>query len=87
VQDTKEGADFLVDCEVRVVPIAGNQVRVEIQWIIRDLAGAEKGRVVQLNEVPKGTLDHLWGDVALVVAQEAAGGIRDVILNVAGAHH
>ena len=37
--------------------------------------------MVQLNEVPKGMLDLYWGDVALVVAQEAAGGVRDVIAN------
>ena len=40
---------------------------------------------MQLNEVPPGTLDKFWGDVALVVAQEAAGGVKDVILNQAGA--
>ena len=39
---------------------------------------------MQLNEVAPGSLDRYWGDVAVVVAQEAAGGIRDVILNQLG---
>jgi hypothetical protein len=37
-----------------------------------------------LNEVPAGTLNGLWGDVAFVVAEEASGGIRDVITNAGG---
>ena len=35
---------------------------------------------MQLNEVPRGTLDGLWGDVAVVVAQEAAGAVHEVIV-------
>ena len=33
---------------------------------------------MQLNEVPPGTLDRYWGDVAVAVAAEAAGGVQDV---------
>ena len=62
-----------------MVPTAGGKDRVEIQWVINDGRGREVGRVGQLNEVPHGMLDQYWGDVALVVAQEAAGGVRDVI--------
>jgi hypothetical protein len=40
--------------------------------------------VVQLNEIPAGTLDHHWGDVAVVVASEASGGVNDVILRQSG---
>ena len=50
----------------------------------RTAAGDERGRVVQLNEIPAGTLDHYWGDVAVVVATEASNGVNDVILRQAG---
>ena len=43
--------------------------------------------MAQLNEVPAGSLDHYWGDVAVAVVQEAAAGIRDVILNQSGLRH
>ncbi|HVC61645.1 MAG TPA: hypothetical protein VND19_14935 [Acetobacteraceae bacterium] len=79
VQTTAAGADFTVRGQVRTVPIAGHKQRVEIQWIIKNAAGQDLGRVVQLNEVPTGTLDHYWGDVAVVVATEASGGVNDVI--------
>jgi hypothetical protein len=84
VQDTETGADFIVQGEVRVVPIPDNQQRVEVQWIVRTAANDERGRVVQLNNIPAGTLDHAWGDVAIVVATEAAGGVRDVVLRQSG---
>ena len=82
VQNTK--ADFNVAGEVRAVPIAGNMTRIEIQWVVADARGDERGRIVQLNEVPSGSLDHFWGDVALVVAQEAAQGVKDVIARQTG---
>jgi hypothetical protein len=84
VQDTANGADFIVQGQVRAVAIAGGQTRVEIQWIVKDAKGAERGRVVQLNEVPTGSLSGYWGDVAATVAQEASNGVKDVILTQSG---
>lgn len=84
VQDTPANADFIVQGQVKVVPIADNQQRVEIQWIVTTPTGDERGRVVQLNNVPAGSLNGYWGEIATVVAQEAAGGIRDVILRQSG---
>jgi hypothetical protein len=57
----------------------GNQQRVEITWIIARADGLELGRVAQLNEVPRGSLDGLWGDVAPIVADQAAAGVVEVI--------
>jgi hypothetical protein len=84
VQDTPNGADFVVQGDVKMVPIAGNQQRVEIQWSVKASSGDERGKVVQLNEIPAGSLDHYWADVAIIVATEAAGGVNDVILRQSG---
>jgi hypothetical protein len=84
VQPTADGADFIVRGTVKLVPIAGDQQRVEIQWSVAAPGGDERGRVVQLNNVPAGSLNGYWGDVAIAVAQEAAGGVRDVILRQSG---
>jgi hypothetical protein len=81
VQDTATGADYIVTCKINAVPEPADTTRVEIQWIVNDAAGPERGRIIQLNEIPTGTLDTYWGDVAVVVTQQAAGGIREVILN------
>jgi hypothetical protein len=79
VQDTAEGADFTLNGTVRMVTIPGNQQRVEIQWSLHDAQGHDLGKVIQLNDIAAGSLDSFWGDVAVVVAQEAAGGVKAVI--------
>lgn len=84
VQDTPTDADFTVQGLVRVEPIAGNQIRVEIQWVVSDANGRERGRVLQLNDLPAGTLSGYWGEIASTVAQEAAGGVKDVVLTQSG---
>lgn len=83
VQDTASGADYRLRCEVHTAPGSGGQLKIELQWIVDDSRG-ERGRVVQLNEVPGGTLDRYWGDVAVVAAEQAANGIKDVLFNAAG---
>jgi len=84
VLTTSTGADFIVQGQVKVVPIPNHQERVEIQWTVKTGAGDERGRVVQLNEIPAGTLDRYWGDVAIVVATEASNGVNDVIRRQSG---
>jgi hypothetical protein len=84
VQDSTEGADFIVQGQVRVVPAEPGKQRVEIQWILKTAAGDERGRVIQLNEIDAGTLDHFWGDVAVEAAKQAAGGIHQAILTQSG---
>jgi hypothetical protein len=80
LQDSPAAADYTVAGVVRQSPAGPEQVRVEIQWIITDAQGHDLGHVVQLNQIPRGTLDGLWGDVAVVVAQEAAGAVHEVIV-------
>jgi hypothetical protein len=84
VLTTPTGADFVVQGQVVMVKQPKRQERVEIQWIIKTATGDERGRVVQLNEIPAGTLDRYWGDVAVVVAAEASNGVNDVLLRQAG---
>jgi hypothetical protein len=84
VLTTQAGADFIVQGQVNVVPIPKRQERVEIQWIVKTGSGDERGRVVQLNEIPAGTLSRYWGDVAVVVATEASNGVNNVIQRQSG---
>ena len=85
VQDTDAGADYQLSGAVVTAPVSPDKIRVEIQWTVADAQGKEQGKVSQLNEIQSGLLDHYWGDIAVVVAKEAAGGVRDVILNQTGA--
>lgn len=85
VQDTAEGAAYGLEAEVNVVPAGRGLDRVEIQWIVSRRDGEELGRVVQMNEVPSGRLNRLWGDIAYAAAQEASGGVKTVIVNAQAA--
>jgi hypothetical protein len=84
VQDQAEGAAFAVEGVVTVTPPERGLQRVEIVWTVSRRDGYDLGRVLQLNEVPNGSLNGLWGDIAYVVAEEASGGVRDVIANAGG---
>ena len=84
VQDQPDGADFHVQGQVLAIPTAGGMQRIEIEWLVRNPAGRELGRILQLNEIPAGTLNGFWGDVSVVVAKEASAGVRDVILTQSG---
>lgn len=83
VQDTAEGADYRLRCEVHAEPAPAGQLKIELQWVVDDARG-ERGRVVQLNQVPASAINRFWGDVAVAAATEAAGGIKDVLFNAAG---
>ena len=62
VQDgPKNASDFTVAGDVKAVPIANNMTRIEIQWIVSDGTGEERGHILQLNEVRTGSLDRLLG--------------------------
>jgi hypothetical protein len=84
VQENQAGADFTVIGHVNAVPVAGGMVRVEITWKMTDAAGHDLGMVLQMNEVPPATISGYWGDVALAVAREAAGGIQKTVLRQSG---
>jgi len=84
VQDTARDADFTVAGQVKTAPGANGATRVELQWIVTDPKGEERGRVVQLNEVPAHAIDAYWGDVAVVAATEAASGVHEVVVQQTG---
>ncbi len=84
VQDAPEGADFVVAGQVHTAPAAEGNTRVEIQWVVTDASKRELGRIVQLNDVPPDSVSGYWGDIAVVVAQEAASGVKSVILKQTG---
>jgi len=84
VEDRADQADFSVAGQVATAPGLNGTLRIELQWIVTDSRGMERGRIVQINEVPPESVSGFWGDVAVAVAKEAAGGVKDVILQQTG---
>lgn len=81
---SKDDADFLLRGVVRVSDVAGGQQQVEIHWQVADPSGKIAGDVAQGHDFPAGALDRFWGEVAVAVATEAAGGVHEVITNWSG---
>jgi hypothetical protein len=79
VQEGGAEGEFALSGRVTVTALPPRRERVEITWIVARADGTELGKVSQLNEIPAGTLNGLWADVALVVAEQAAGGVAEVI--------
>jgi hypothetical protein len=82
--DTAAGADFTLRGTVKMTDEPSGEQQVEIHWLVIDARGVVVGDVAQGHDVARGSLDHLWGDVAGVVTEEAAGGVHDVITNYSG---
>lgn len=80
----KQEADFVIDGIVKLSDgpkgMTGHPVQhIEIRWRVRDRAGKEAGAATQLHDIPAGSLDQAWGDVAVAAAQEAAGAVRQIV--------
>jgi len=82
--DQKDQADYLMRAVVKKTSVNAQVDHISITWIIDDERGKEVGRVTQLHDIPKGSLDSYWGDVAVVAATEAANGVKEVIDNNIG---
>lgn len=80
VQDTPSGADYQVHGEVTAVPAPGGVLKLELLWLVNDARG-ERGKILQVNQVPQGQIVPFWGDVAVAAAQEAGSAVKRVIGN------
>lgn len=80
VNDPKSTGVLKLDAQVAMSPAAepGKQ-HIKIVWRLDRADGTQVGTVAQENDVPKGTLDGAWGDVAYTVAVAAEGGILELI--------
>jgi hypothetical protein len=79
--DDPKAADFTVTCTVKTKPDTGGQIQVELDWLVRDSNGRIAGQVTQLHDLDPSDITPYWGDVAAAAAQEAAGGIQQVVSN------
>lgn len=74
-------ADFVLTGKVKATPHGSGADIVELDWFVKDRRGKTIGRVSQLHELKKSDMVPYWGDVARAAAQQAALGIKQVIVN------
>ena len=74
VAQDQQGTFTLVAKVVVARPVEKKQ-RVKIVWELRRPGGEQVGVINQENEIPAGTLDGAWGDIAYAVATAASDGV------------
>jgi hypothetical protein len=67
---------------VAVGPVTGDRQIATLEWLVRDAAGKEVGRIAQSNPVAAGSLDGSWGPVADNAARGAAEGITALVRRI-----
>ena len=80
----RDQADYLMKAHATLTTTGPHTQHIEIVWTIDTPDGKEVGKVTQPHDFPKGSLDTYWGDVAVVAASAAAGGVKEVIDNNIG---
>lgn len=71
--------DLTVEGTVVVTANGAGKQHVAIVWALRRADGSQIGTVGQQNDVPKGSLDHSWGEIAYNVATAARSGILELV--------
>jgi hypothetical protein len=81
INDRKSADVLKLNAQVTMSPATGEPTKqhIKIVWHLHRADGSQVGTVGQENDVPKGTLDGAWGDVAYTVAVAAEGGILELI--------
>ncbi len=77
--------NYWLSGKVEISPVPDGKQNVKITWSLARPDGSAIGQVSQENQVPAGSLDGTWGDVAYDVAAAAAGGIVELIQNAQAA--
>lgn len=88
VSDTVEDQGALILGHVNVAPskvpgAAASRETLSLAWTVLRSNGSELGTIQQANDIPKGTLDRAWGDLAFIIAEGAAEGIVDLLRETA----
>jgi hypothetical protein len=64
---------------VEMAEVSGNMQMVALKWAVQAPDGGKLGDVNQANNVPAGSLDAGWGEIAGFAVEAAATGIFELI--------
>lgn len=79
VSDENGTPAFRLEGDVAVTPVDGATERITLRWRVIAADGAELGRLDQQNDIPAGSLDGAWGEVAFLVADGVASGVAAIL--------
>lgn len=65
--------------EIAVSPVDAATERITLRWRVTGADGGELGRLDQENDIPAGSLDGAWGEIAFLVADGVASGVAQIL--------
>ena len=79
VADDAGTAGFRLVGDVGLGPVDGATQRLALVWRVLDATGEEVGRLDQANDIPAGSLDGAWGELAFLIADGIASGVASIL--------
>jgi len=74
-----DGAGLVIAGVIELGPENVEPRPIRITWSVLDTAGKELGKLTQQNAVPRETMENTWDTLAAVIADNAAGGVGDLV--------
>ncbi|MDC0033212.1 hypothetical protein OAJ57_01450 [Alphaproteobacteria bacterium] len=84
IADALENAGLVIAGAIELGPENINPTTIQITWSVLDTTGRELGTLTQRNAIPSQELRNLWKALATVIAENAAGGISDLVVRLPG---
>ena len=82
VTDTLEGAGLVIAGAIELGPETADPRPIQIIWSVMNPSGKELGKLTQQNALPRQAMDNRWGTLADVIADNAAGGLGDLVVRL-----
>jgi hypothetical protein len=77
-----EGAGLVIAGAIELGPENVEPRPIRITWSVMDTAGQELGKLTQQNAIPRQELEKRWKTLAAVIADNAAGGVSDLVVRL-----
>jgi len=82
IADALEGAGLVIAGAIEFGPENVEPRPIRITWSVMDTAGQELGKLTQQNAIPRQELEKQWKTLAAVIADNAAGGVSDLVVRL-----
>ncbi len=77
--DRSGAGGYSVAGEIALRAAGGQTERIALRWRVRDADGQELGMLAQENDIPAGSLDGSWGEIAILIADGVASGVAEIL--------
>jgi hypothetical protein len=82
IADAVGGDGLVIVAVIEFGPEQTEPRPIRIVWSVRDRDGAELGKLTQQNAIPRRELESRWQTLAAVIADNAADGVSDLVVQL-----